>query len=365
MPPKFSDQKGKSVLKDKKFWIGTIISLLLLGLSVQGIDWSQLGQALEAAQWKYMGLALPLYLVGYWSRARRVSQILAPVKGIPTSRTLRPLVIGFMFNNILPGRLGEFVFAYLLGKREGISRTAALAAVVISRILDGFTILVFFLFGLFAFLSLGGSDAAQVISVAGVPTTKEALVGKIYLAGILGGIVFGLVFGACFALILWRDFTIAVIDKILGIFPERFTALGHKGKQALEKFIAGLDILRDPKALLAVFFFNFVPWGLELFTYYFAAKTFGLDLNLRQCSLIMGMTNLAMIAPSGPGGIGLFEWGGIVVMSLYGLEKTVALAYIVTVHAIILLPINIWGFFFMVREGITFQEALSEKKGSK
>src|SRR5258708_1713163 len=345
------------MFKDRKFWIGVLVSaacLLALYISMHGIDWLKIRQALAQAHWSWMLLALPLYLAGYWSRARRVSQILAPVKKIPSSNTLRPLVIGFMFNNILPGRLGEFVFAYLLGKREGISRTASLAAVVISRILDGFTILVFFLFGLFSFLSLGHTGAAQ-----------EALVGKIYFAGILGAIIFGMVFGACFALILWKDFSIAIVDKVLGIFPERFTALGHKGKQALEKFIAGLDILRDPKALLAAFFFNFVPWGLELFTYYFAAKTFGLDLNLRQCCLIMGMTNLAMIAPSGPGGIGLFEWGGIMVMALYGLEKTVSLAYIVVVHAIILLPINLWGFFYMVREGISFQEALTEHKGRK
>lgn len=352
------------MLKDKKFWIGMIISLLLLGMSVRGIDWSRLGDSLAKAQWSWMLLALPLYLVGYWSRAARVSQILAPIKKIPAGHTLRPLVIGFMFNNILPGRLGEFVFAYLLGKREGISRTASLAAVVISRILDGFTILVFFLFGMFAFLDVGAGSSPRMISLGGMQMTQDALVGKIYLAGILGFIVFGLVMGVCFALIMWKDFTITIVDRILSIFPERFTALGHKGKLALERFIAGLDILRNPKALVAVFLFNFVPWGLELFTYYFAAKTFGLDLNLRQCSFIMGMTNLAMILPSGPGGIGLFEYGGLMIMKLYGLENTVALAYIVVVHAIILIPINLWGFFFMVREGISFQEALSEKKGS-
>src|SRR5438874_2381576 len=152
MPRKFSaGKKARSVLKDKKFWIGMAISLVLLYLSVQGVDWPRLLESLKQAQWAWMGLALPLYLVGYYSRARRVGQILAPVKEVSSARVLRPLVIGFMFNNILPGRLGEFVFAYLLGKREGISRTASLAAVVISRILDGFTILVFFLFGLFSF----------------------------------------------------------------------------------------------------------------------------------------------------------------------------------------------------------------------
>ncbi len=352
------------MFKSKKFWIGSIVSIVCLVLAVRGVDWLLLGQSLREAHWAYMFPALLLYLAGYWSRARRISQILAPVKAIPTRRALPPLVIGFMFNNILPARLGEFIFAYLLGKREGISRTASLAAVIVSRILDGFTILVFFLFGLFAFLSVGQQEPAQgvMLNVAGMAISKEALIGKIYLAGILGVIVFGLVFGTCFCLIVWKEFTFTLVERIMGIFPKRYSA---KGLEALEKFVGGLHILKDPKALLGVFFFNFVPWGLELFTYYFTAKTFGIELNLRQCALIMGMTNLAMTAPSGPGGVGLFEWGGTMVMALYGVGKTVALAYIVVVHAIILLPINIWGFYFLWREGISFNEALNQPEEGK
>ena len=347
------------MFKDPKVWLGLVIMLVLLAFSVRGVEWSLFWSALDKADWRWMALALPLYLGGYWSRARRVSQILKPIKHVTTSRALPPLVIGFFFNNILPARLGEFVFAHLLGKREGISRSASLAAVVISRIFDGFTILAFFLFGLFAFLSLGGHDAAAPITFAGIATTREDLVNKVYLAGILGTVIFSLVLGACFCLIVWNDFTMNLVDKMLIVLPPRFSS---KGKLALEKFVSGLELLKDPRALVSVFLFNFFPWGLELFTYYFMAKTFGIDLNLRQCSLIMGMTNLAMIAPGGPGGIGPFESSGLLVMALYGLEKNVALAYIVVVHAIILLPINIWGFYFMVRDGISFQEALSDEK---
>jgi uncharacterized protein (TIRG00374 family) len=350
------------VFKDPKVWLGLVIMLVLLAFSVRGVEWPLFWSALEKADWRWLALALPLYLGGYWSRARRVSQILEPIKPISTSRALPPLVIGFFFNNILPARLGEFVFAHLLGVREGISRSASLAAVVISRIMDGFTILAFFLFGSFAFLSLGGHVDSAPISFAGMVTTREDLVNKVYLAGILGIVIFSLVLGACFCLIVWNDFTMSLVDKMLFVLPERFSS---KGKLALEKFVSGLALLKNPKALISVFLFNFFPWGLELLTYFFVAKTFGIDLNLRQCSFIMGMTNLAMIAPGGPGGIGPFETSGLLVMALYGLEKNLALAYIVVVHAIILLPINIWGVFFMVRDGITFHEALSDEKARK
>ncbi len=346
------------MLKDKKFWVGMALSVVLLAVSVRGVDFGEVWTALQAARWGWLGAALPLYLVGYWSRAKRVSQILAPIKKVPTARVLPPLVIGFMFNNVLPGRLGEFVFAWLLGKREGISRTASLAAVVISRILDGFTILAFFLFGWFAFLKVGEGAGPSVFEIGGLEFTRHELVGKVYLAGILGLVVFFLVFAACFALVAWKDFSLRLADVILGVFPARFSRLG---KQAIEKFVTGLDILRQPGALVKVFLFNFIPWGLELFTYYFAARCFGLDLNLRQCALIMGMTNLAMIAPGGPGGVGLFEFGGLVCLALYGVEKPVALAYIVLVHAIILLPIDLWGAWYFWREGITVKQALEER----
>jgi hypothetical protein len=46
-------------------------------------------------------------------------------------------------------------------------------------------------------------------------------------------------------------------------------------------------------------------------------------------------------------------------------EKTVALAYIVMVHAIILLPINLWGAAYLWREGISFGEALRSSGSEK
>lgn len=338
------------MIRDKKFWIGLIASVGALWWATRGVDFGRLWQALMAGHWWWLGLSLPLYLGGYWSRAARVSQLLEPIKKVPPSRVLPPLVIGFLFNNVLPLRLGEFVFAYLLGTREKVPRTASFAVVVFSRILDGITILAFFLVGLFAFLPLGGFDAH------GAPAGPQAdLLGKVYLAGVAGAVFFGLVALACVALIARRDLALKVVDALLRFFPERFSAAG---RNAVEKFIGGLGILKDPGKLFAVFLFNFVPWGLELFTYYFGARVFGLALTWRQCALVMGMTNLALIAPSGPGGLGLFEGGGMIVMSLLGVEKATGFAYIVMVHAIILLPINVWGAWYLWREGISFSDAL-------
>jgi hypothetical protein len=341
------------VWRNWKFWLGLLVSVGALFLAVRGVDFVTLGKALTGASWWWLVLALPLYLVGYWSRAARVAQLLAPIKKVEAGRVLPPLVIGFLANNVLPMRLGEFVFAYLLGTREKVPRTASFAVVVFSRILDGITIVTFFVVGLFAFLPLGGG---ALPGGAAAPGSRADLLGKVYLAAIAGAVLFGVVAVACVALIARKDLALKAVDVMLRIFPEKISAAA---RGAVERFIGGLGILQDPGRLFAVFLFNFVPWGLELFTYYFGARVFGLELTLRQSALVMGMTNLAMILPSAPGGLGLFEGGGMTVMALLGIDKVQGLAYILLVHAMILLPINVWGAWFLWREGISFKDAVA------
>ena len=44
--------------------------------------------------------------------------------------------MGWTFNTLLPGRLGEIARAVLLGRRVGISKTAAFATIVLERLFD-------------------------------------------------------------------------------------------------------------------------------------------------------------------------------------------------------------------------------------
>lgn len=345
------------MFKDWRFWLGIAVSLGCLALSLRGVEWSGLGQVMAQARWAWLLPALALYLAGYWSRCSRVSQLMRPVKEVPSRRIVAPLMVGFLFNNILPGRLGEFVMAWLLGRREGVSRTAAFATVVLSRILDGFTILCFFLFGLLTFLPLsGGPQLGGTVLVLGHAFARQEILGKVYLAALLSLLVFGAVLLGCFCLMVWKDWTLSLVERVLFMLPER---ISHGSVKALEKFISGLDILRKPRALFGIFLFNFLPWGLEAFTYLFVGWCLGIDLNLRQVCLVMGMTNLAMILPAAPGGIGLFEFAGLQAMALFGYPAGPSLAFMLLTHLIILLPINVLGAFFMLREGIGFREALA------
>jgi uncharacterized membrane protein YbhN (UPF0104 family) len=354
------------VLKDKRFWLGLGISVAcvaMLVFAMAKMDWIKVWEALQKADWRWLALALLVYLAGYWWRCGRVAQILRPIKHVPSSRIMPPLMVGFMFNNILPGRLGEVVLAWLLGRREGIPKSAAFGTVVLSRVLDGFTILSFFLFGMLAFLPLAGSqDPTQRMDLGMFSLTRQELVGKVYLAGLLGLLVFGTVFLGCFCLIVWKERTLRLVERLLFWVPGSIT---KKGLDALQRFIGGLDILRQPGKLLLIFLFNFVPWGFEAATYYLTGKTLGIDMTVRQVALVMGMANLALLVPALPGGIGLFEGAGLMVLVSASIAPApLALTFMILVHAMILIPINVLGFFFLWREGLSIKSVLEKSKGA-
>ncbi len=86
--------------------------------------------------WAGLGLAALLLLGGHALRAEKMIVLLAPLQPQCRGAVYRCLAIGFLFNVILPLRLGELIRAHLLGKRLQISRSATLMTIVFERIVD-------------------------------------------------------------------------------------------------------------------------------------------------------------------------------------------------------------------------------------
>src|ERR1700752_2343939 len=128
----------------KRIWIGFVVAAACLFFLLRVTDWAALRSAFLRADYRWIVIALPVFLSGYLVRGLRWHHLLAPIQRVPTRGLLPYLVIGFMANNVLPGRVGEFVRPYLTGKRFGISRTASFATVVLERVFDGLTMLAVF-----------------------------------------------------------------------------------------------------------------------------------------------------------------------------------------------------------------------------
>ena len=70
-------------------------------------------------------------------RAIRWRILLLPVCGtLPFGSRYAAVCIGFMANNVLPARLGEFARAYSLSRIEPVPVSGAFASLVVERLLD-------------------------------------------------------------------------------------------------------------------------------------------------------------------------------------------------------------------------------------
>lgn len=120
-----------------KLLLGVAISGLLLFVALRKVDFSEFWASLQAVNGWYLLLSVVVTLVSFALRALRWQHLLSPLKAVSFRSSLQVTMIGFMANNLLPVRMGELVFAYVMGEKENISKSASLATVVLFRLCDG------------------------------------------------------------------------------------------------------------------------------------------------------------------------------------------------------------------------------------
>jgi len=128
-------------MKDKKLWFGLGISLFFMVITFRKIDFHQLMVAFRSINVYYLGLAVVSTFVSYWFRAVRWRVLLMPLKATRPKNLFSATIIGYMANNLLPARLGEFVRAYALARTESLTTSSVFATLVMDRLCDGFTVL--------------------------------------------------------------------------------------------------------------------------------------------------------------------------------------------------------------------------------
>lgn len=324
------------MLKRWQFWVGLIVSAIFIGIALSGLELSRVWDALRRADYIWLLPGLALYFLAVLARTWRWHYLLRPLKPIVVRRLFPVVVIGYMGNNIYPARAGELLRAYVLKRRDGVSASASLATIVVERIFDGVTML------LFVFVTLPVAQAQW-----NVPDSLRPIV----IAGA------GLFFTALivFLLLAARPAAAArvygfLVDRLL---PGRLRARIHG---LLDRFMTGLAPLRNFRHVLMVFFISLVIWLLETTLYWFVARAFSLGVSFFALMLMNGVVNLATTLPALPGYIGTLDVTGIGVLVALGVDQALATGYTLVLHAGLWLPITLLGFALMARESLRWSD---------
>lgn len=314
-----------------RVWLGIGISVFFLVWAFSQVNnFGTVAVALGKANYLFLLPALAAYFFGVWLRAVRWHYLLRPLRSLPVGRLFPVVVIGYMANDVLPARLGEVVRAYVLGEREGLSKSAAFATIAVERVFDGVTMLAF-------------------MAAVGVFVPFDESLRRIFFfaAGI-----FAAALAAFFVIVGSRSVTQSIIGLIPRLLPGRSRS---KAKSIVERFIVGFDAMRSGRLILATLGFSFGAWLAEATMYYLVALGFGLTLPLGAYVLTTAVANLGGMIPSSPGYIGTFELFSLASLSVFGLGADAAISYVLVLHAALLVPVTLLGFFYLWRYGLSFR----------
>lgn len=321
------------MLKKKRLWLGFAVSALFFYLLLRQVDLSEMGQALQRADYRSLAPAVALYFLALAFRALRWRYLLHHLKPIAFGPLYRILAIGYMANNLLPVRLGELVRSYLLGEREHLSKTSVLGTVAIERVLDGLVLVL-----LLALAALG---------VALSPLLADLARGAAF--------VFGGAFAGLILVVLFPRQALAAADVALRVVPGRWRG---QAQSLVYLLVQGFQVLRSPRMAALSLLLTLPVWLCEAATAYIIAQGFHLDVSPAAILIATATANLAISIPSSQGGIGPFEFFTAQTVILVGVVPEAAAAYAVVLHATLLLPVTFLGLALLWREGISLGAAL-------
>jgi len=315
-----------------RFWVGVAISALFLAYSIRGQKLPEVWQGLREANYLWLIPGIVVYFGAVWLRAYRWKYLLRPLKTISVSTLFPVVTIGYMGNNVYPFRAGEVIRAYILKRKELVSASGSLATIVVERIFDGITMLIF----VFAVLPL-------------IPTNE--------FLGTLLPFMSLLFFGGLLAFLVIAsspERTETLYEWVVGrLVPARFR---DEVRGLLARFVEGLQVLRSGRDMLWIMGISILLWLVETWKYWFVMQGFAFHQPFHVLLFTCAIVNLATSIPSSPGYLGTFEVAGIESLVLFGVARATATSFTLALHAALWFPITALGAYYAWRESIGWAE---------
>jgi hypothetical protein len=319
---------------------GLLLAVLLLYVVFHDKDPKALSSTLIRASWPALALAAFINLAHNVVRVFRWRWLLEPVRpNVPFRPMFSAVVLGFMTTLIVPGRVGELVRPALLSAREDLPLGPCLGTVVADRLLDGVAIV-----ALFAAGSLGAHFVAGSAALAGEIRVTAAMA--------LIVIVVGLV-------------VLVAISKLGGRLDDwlsrRWAPLRWTGRVALG-LSRGADALRSPRRLVPIVAYSLVIWLMIALGTWVGIRAAGAEVGFADTLVMLPLLALGVSLPT-PGGVGgyhaLMQLG---LVSLFGVDPTIAAGAGILMHLAIVLPVLVAGPVLLYVEKVSFADLVAAGK---
>ncbi len=328
------------------FAIGILISAVFLFLILRKVEYDRLYSALQSADYIWIIPNIVFVVLAMYQRAERWKWMLLPIARVKYGRLLSATCVGFMANNVLPLRLGEFVRAYSLSKQDNrITKSASMATIFIER-------MVFDLLALMLIL-------AAVLAVAPMKVVEGE--SKYAVIAMLAVAVTGLLFAV--AVVVRPEGAGRLMTKYLFFLPK---FLKDKVADTVVKFSRGLLFLKNFRYIFWVSLHTILLWLAMGISNIFVFYAFDFHLPVYASYILLIVVSVSILLPSSPGFIGVYHAGVVFTLSRFGIDTTNAVSCALVLHAAQFFPITLMGFYYLKKSHLSLKqlekEALEEKK---
>jgi uncharacterized protein (TIRG00374 family) len=289
-------------------------------------------EKLAHSNWAGFAVICVLTIFAFWVRAVRWQFFIRSERPVSRVNLFSATMIGFMANNILPFRLGEFVRPYVLARRENMSKSTLLATVVVERVIDMLTLLSIF-------------GIALMVSPIGENTPAGRMVqGGARLLLIMSGAL------TVFVVAAERNRNLA--KMFTRMLP---AAVGSRVSALLDKFLDGFALFRDLGKLLLVFAMSFGMFGCFAVALWITGWSLGIVLPWYAGLVMLVVTAIGIMIPAAPGYVGTLNIACTAGLALYGVGKAPASAYGWFYFLSQWLPITAVGLYYLHHEGLSLK----------
>lgn len=297
--------------------------------------------ASNTGKYIYLIPAIVVYFLGVCFRAVRWRYLLVPLGKFSISYLFRQVMIGFTLNNLIPGRLGILLRAYMIGEKYKVSKVAVGATVGLERVFDGIVlVLLVFIVSFFATMQAGSA-------------TPWLEVIKWGSAGI---------FIFCLVGLMFITFKPDIIRRIGRVVIRRLPSKSKfKWDEWLEAGIIGLSLPRQRGRLFTVSALSILVWLCEGATFYIISLGFDIALPFHSMLLVMCIATMSWFVLIAPGGLGTFDWFGRETLVALGVTISTASAAILLIHATLLLPVIPLGLIFLWLEDLSLAKVVRRR----
>jgi len=328
--------------RTKKFFkigIGLVITVVFMWYAVRDISFADILQKISGANHLVLIPLLAIIYLFFFVKALRWKFLLSPIGDFSVKEVVPPMMVGFLGNNLLPLRLGELVRVVAFCKKFGTHKSSVLSTLVLERIFDIFSILILLIIGIITTPSLPSWCRNVGFGMGGM-----ALVLSVFL----------------FAYTKWTEEIIAAFEKYFSFLSEKiFRFISHN----IEKSAHGLHSLKDTRLLFINAMLSIAEWCMMCATVYLSLIAFNIFLPLSASLVVNGVTAFGVAIPSSPGFFGVIEAIFSKTLALFNVPQIDAISSAIYYHLTSYITINIAGFYYLHKMGLSLSEVGEEAEG--